>query len=97
MKKILLHKVVGKEIEKLNMKTKTKIAESLDLLASGKFIGMPLDRPMPSVANGVHEPGIKDETGQYRVFYYIKNKETIVVFHQQFLANYTMPYSFHSF
>ena len=63
VKTILFHRVVAKEIEKLNLKTKVKITESLDLLAAGKTIGMPLSRPMPNIANGVHELRIKDETG----------------------------------
>ena len=42
---------------------------------------MPLSRPMPSVGKGVHELRVKDRSGQYRVFYYTKLKNDILVFH----------------
>jgi len=42
---------------------------------------MPISRPMPTVRNGVHELRIKDRSGQYRVFYYTKVKDAILVFH----------------
>lgn len=42
---------------------------------------MPVSRPMPSVYHGVHELRLKDRSGQYRIFYYLKNKEMILVFH----------------
>ena len=80
-KMIRLHQVVAKEIEKLDIELKIQIAEALDFLAAGESIGMPRSRPMPTVANGVHELRVKDESGQYRIFYYTKVKEALVVFH----------------
>jgi phage-related protein len=43
-------------------------------------LGMPVSRPMPVIANGAHEIRIKDRQGQYRVFYFVKDKESVVVF-----------------
>ena len=37
------------------------------------------NRPMPSVGKGVHELRLKDRSGQYRVFYYTKLKNDILV------------------
>ena len=42
---------------------------------------MPVSRPMPSVAHGVHELRIKDRSGQYRVFYFTKHTDAVLVFH----------------
>ena len=81
MKTIRLHKDVAKQIEKLNLKLKTQIAETLDLLAAGVSIGMPLSRPIPDIAHGVHELRVKDHTGQYRIFYYTKSYDVVIVFH----------------
>ena len=36
---------------------------------------------MPGIAIGVYELRIKDISGQYRVFYYTKMKNDILVFH----------------
>ena len=60
---------------------KSKILANLDLLATGEAIGMPLSRPMSITAKGVHELRVKDESGQYRIFYYTKVKEQLMVFH----------------
>ena len=80
-KVIRLHQAVAKEVEKLNLKLKIRIAEIFDLLAAGEPIEMPLSRPMPVVANGVYELRIKDQSGQYRIFYYTKVKGVLVIFH----------------
>ena len=81
MKTVRIHKVAAKEIAKFNMTIRTRLAELLDLVAHGQSLSMPLSRPMPSIANGAHELRIKDRTGQYRVFYFVKVKEEILVFH----------------
>ncbi len=81
MKPIRIHKSVAKDVEKLGLDLKIRIAEALDLLASGESLGMPISRPMPDIAIGTHELRIKDSTGQYRVFYYTKVKDALIVFH----------------
>jgi phage-related protein len=42
---------------------------------------MPLSRPMPVVANGAHEIRVKDRRGQYRVFYFVKAQDAVLMFH----------------
>ena len=42
---------------------------------------MPLSRPMPTVASGVHELRVRSVTTVVRVFYFAKVADTIVVFH----------------
>ena len=81
MQTIRIHKSVAKEIEKLNPELRIRIAEILDFLAQGESIGMPLSRSMPDIAGGSHELRIKDKRGQYRVFYYTKVSNMLMVFH----------------
>ena len=81
MKVIRVHKTVKKAFKDLNEPLRYRIAELFDLLAAGESLGMPVSRPMPEIAHGAHELRIKDESGQYRVFYYTKIKDMIVVFH----------------
>jgi len=70
-----------KEIQSFPKEIKMELGKLLLILQSGENITMPLSRPMPSIQNGVFELRIKDETGNYRVFYYIKLKDKILVFH----------------
>ncbi len=42
---------------------------------------MPLARPMPSVAIGAEELRVKDASGAYRVFHYVRSGRGILVFH----------------
>ena len=61
--------------------TRTEVAELLALVALGESLGLPVSRPMPSVAHGAHELRVGSASGQYRVFYFVKLKEAILVFH----------------
>lgn len=42
---------------------------------------MPLSRPMASVVSGVEELRVRDHTGTYRVFYYTKLADLVLIFH----------------
>ena len=42
---------------------------------------MPLSRRMSSVAVGVSELRIRDRSGIYRVFYYTKLADSVLIFH----------------
>lgn len=52
-----------------------------DDLASGKKLGMPISRPLPSVGKGLHELRLSGRAGEYRVFYVIKVGDAIYVVH----------------
>lgn len=50
-------------------------------LQMGEKLGMPQSRSMPSLGMGCHELRVKDGNGTYRVFYYLKIKNNILIFH----------------
>jgi phage-related protein len=50
-------------------------------LQKGEKLSMPLSRPMASVASGVEELRIRDRSGVYRVFYYTKVADSVLIFH----------------
>jgi phage-related protein len=50
-------------------------------LQTGVKLTMPLSRSMSSVAAGVNELRIRDRSGVYRVFYYTKLADSILIFH----------------
>lgn len=50
-------------------------------LQSGANLTVPLSRSMSSVAAGVNELRIRDRAGIYRVFYYTKVADLVLIFH----------------
>ena len=52
-----------------------------DDLMAGKNLGMPISRPLPSIAKGLHELRLSSKTGEYRVFYVIRVGDAIYVLH----------------
>lgn len=58
-----------------------ELGQAIFDLQRGATIGMPLCRPMPSVAVGAEEIRIKDASGVYRAFTYRKSKTGILIFH----------------
>jgi phage-related protein len=81
VKTIRIHKKVVKELEGLDFSLKRQLSELFAKLAAGENLGLPVSRPMPSVKHGVHELRVKDRSGQYRVFYYTKKADAILIFH----------------
>ena len=49
-------------------------------LQKGKKLSMPVSRPMASVAAGVEELRVKDRSGTYRVFYYTRLANSVLIF-----------------
>ena len=47
----------------------------------GISLGLPLSRPMSTMATGTHELRVRSATTAVRVFYFVKLADTIVVFH----------------
>ncbi len=58
-----------------------RLGKVLYLLQSGEQPGMPLSRPMPSVAPGVSELRLHSGDGQFRAFYFTASAQGILVFH----------------
>lgn len=52
-----------------------------DNLISGKKLGMPISRPLPSIAKGLSELRLSGKAGEYRVFYIIRVDDAIYVLH----------------
>jgi phage-related protein len=50
-------------------------------LAAGKTLFMPVSRPLPSIARGLHELRLSGKRGEYRVFYIIRVADSIYVIH----------------
>lgn len=72
---------VVREIKNEPIELKQSIFGVLERVEKGESIGMPLCRPLPSIAKGLYELRLSYRRGEYRVFYYIKLKDGIYVIH----------------
>jgi phage-related protein len=91
VKTIRIHKQVCKELDRIDTFTKNELAELLGLLVQGQNLGMPVSRPMPIILHGVHELRMRAKAGIYRVFYYVKLEDAILIFHLYKKTTQTMP------
>ena len=58
-----------------------ELGEALRKLQYGANLGLPLSRPMSDAIAGTHELRLFSRDGAYRVFYYLKSRRGILVFH----------------
>ncbi|OFZ79152.1 MAG: hypothetical protein A2583_00475 [Bdellovibrionales bacterium RIFOXYD1_FULL_53_11] len=52
-----------------------------DDLMAGKNLSMPISRPLPSIAKGLHELRLSGRSGEFRVFYVVRIEDAIYVLH----------------
>jgi len=76
-----IHERTREEIRNFSKPVKKEVGELLLKLQYGVLLGRPVSRPMPSIYQGAYEIRLKDPSGIYRVFYYLKSEQGILVFH----------------
>lgn len=62
-------------------KIKSDFFDAINLLATGQVLAMPLSRNLSKIFKGLHELRLKDSSGQFRFFYFIKRKDAIYLLH----------------
>lgn len=50
-------------------------------LQQGYSLAMPLSRSMPGLGAGAAELRVRDSAGVYRVFYFVKRADVVLIFH----------------
>lgn len=81
MRLVKLHGKAREAIRSFSKPVRQDIGELLLKLQVGVNLGLPVSRPIPSIHVGAHELRLKDAAGIYRVFYYLKSEDGILVFH----------------
>ncbi len=71
----------GRELKEFPKKTLIDVYSLFKDLEDGKNLSMPISRPLPSIAKGLHELRLNYENSIYRVFYIVKIKDVIYVIH----------------
>jgi|SRR3989338_850455 len=78
---VVILKQAKRELEDAPKDIIADVFALFDDLMAGKNLGMPISRPLPSIAKGLHELRLSGRQGEYRVFYVIKVGDAIYVLH----------------
>ncbi|MCA1577959.1 MAG: type II toxin-antitoxin system RelE/ParE family toxin [Acidobacteria bacterium] len=81
MKLAAFHPKARDTIRRFPTDVRRELGKAIFDLQTGVKLTMPLSQSMSSVAVGVHELRIRDRAGIYRVFYYTKLADWILIFH----------------
>jgi phage-related protein len=81
VKPVLFHPKARDAIRVFPEDVRRELGKIIFDLQKGHKLSMPLSRPMPSVAAGVEELRVRDRSGAYRVFYYSKLVDSLLIFH----------------
>ncbi len=81
MRAAILHPAAREAIRSFPEDVRRELGKAIFDLQRGETLGMPISRPMPSVAPGAAELRIRDRSGVYRAFYYTSSPRGILVFH----------------
>lgn len=78
---VLVLKQAKKELKDAPKDVIADVYSLFDDLAHGKKLGLPISRPLFSIAKGLHELRFSGRAGEYRVFYVVKIEDAIYVIH----------------
>lgn len=81
LKRVIWHPKAKKEIQSFPKEIRYELGYLLHLLQKGENLEIPFSKPMSSIIVGAYELRIRGKDGIYRVFYYLKKAEGIIVFH----------------
>ena len=81
MKSAVFHPKARDAIREFPEDVRRGLGKAIFDLQKCEKLSMPLSRTMASVAAGVEELRLKDRSGIYRVFYYTRLVDSILIFH----------------
>jgi phage-related protein len=81
VKPAVFHHAARKALREFPEDIRREFGKAIFDLQKGHTILFPLSRPMSSVGPSVEELRVKDRSGAYRVFYYARLRDRVLVFH----------------
>ena len=81
MKPAVFHLAARKALQEFPEDVRRECGKAIFDLQKGHTLSLPLSRSMRSVGPGVEELRMKDQSGAYRVFYYARLRDRVLVFH----------------
>lgn len=91
MKAAIFHPAARVAIRLFPVEVRKELGKAILDLQRGERLAMPLSRPMVAVAAGVEELRVRDRSGVYRAFYYVRSAQGILVFHAFAKKTQTTP------
>ena len=91
IKKVILHQKARDAISLFPKTVRFELGYLIYLLQMEVLLFMPQSRPMSVISLGAYEIRIRAEDGNYRVFYFTKNRHGILVFHAFVKKNKKTP------
>jgi phage-related protein len=81
VKPAIFHPAAREAIRSFPVEVRKELGKTIYDLQRGETLPLPLSRPMTSIAPGAAELRMRDRSGIYRVFYYVKSARGVLVFH----------------
>ena len=81
MKSAVFHPQARAAIQEFPEEIRRELGKVIFDLQKGERLKLPLSKPMASVGVGAEELRVKDRAGIYRVFYYTRLADRVVIFH----------------
>ncbi len=78
---IVVLRQTQRELKDLPKEVAEDVFALFEDLALGQSLSMPISRPLPSIAKGLHELRLSGRGGEFRVFYVIRVGAAIYVLH----------------
>ncbi|MCC6952857.1 MAG: type II toxin-antitoxin system RelE/ParE family toxin [Deltaproteobacteria bacterium] len=73
--------VIAEFLQELSIEVREDYFDLVSILKSGKFPEYPKNKLLTSIAPGLGELRLRDATGIYRFFYFLKRGEAVYVLH----------------
>lgn len=81
MKKAEFHINALETLREFPEEIRLELGQAIFELQKGNLLSMPLSKSMPSIAKGAYELRVKDASGAFRVFYFTRLADRILIFH----------------
>src|SRR6476469_4039268 len=81
VKPAIFHAAAQEAIRGFPQQVRRSMGKAIWELQQGVRLGMPLSKSMPAVGRGVEELRVKDASGAYRAFYYVRSSRGVLIFH----------------
>jgi phage-related protein len=81
MKKVEFHPKALTTLREFPENVRRELGQAIFELQKGNQLSMPLAKPMSSINKGVEELRVKDASGAFRVFYFARLVDRVLVFH----------------
>jgi len=81
MKKVEFHPKALTVLREFPEDVRRELGQAIFELQKGNQLSMPLAKPMPTVDKGIEELRVKDVSGAFRVFYFTRLVDRVLIFH----------------